>query len=131
MITTEQSQIESAFRIAITRYFEAFNANDFGAAAALFSDGGELCPPFESAVVGPEAIAHYLNQEAGQMTAHPDYLSIQDLGDGELCVGGQVDAIAFKVGVEWTFLFTEASEIKSLSIRLKASMKELLTMRST
>ena len=63
------------------------------------------------------------------MTAHPDYLSIQNLQDEQICVGGQVDAIAFRVGVEWTFLFTEASEIKSLSIRLKASMKELLSIR--
>lgn len=116
--------------IVIKRYFEAFNANNFAAAAALFSPEGKLCPPFESAVAGQGAIAGYLKQEASQMTAYPDYPSIKDLEDGQIHVLGQVDAISFRVGVEWMFLFTEASEIESLSIRLRASMKELLSIRS-
>lgn len=126
---TKQHPLNKASEVAVKRYFEAFNANDFDAAAALFAKTGELRPPFGAAIVGPAAIARYLEQEAVRMTAYPEETCNDDAEDGQLRVTGQVDAIAFRVGVEWTFSFTETSKIQSLSIRLIASMKELLTMR--
>ena len=121
-----QTEKESCETVA-ERYFKAFNENRFIAAAELFAADGELRPPFDSAIVGRTAIAEYLEQEASQMTAYPD--SMDRLENGYLQVIGKVDAIAFKVGVEWTFAFTDDMAIESLSIRLRASMRELLTLR--
>lgn len=129
-MVAQQYQTSQAHEIIAKRYFEAFNHNDFKAIAALFALEGELHPPFEQAIVGRAAIADYLEREAREMKAYPQ--SFDDLSEsGELQVMGQVDAIAFKVGVEWTFSLTEAAEIQSLSVRLRASMKELLDIRST
>ena len=120
-------QIDKAYAKVAEQYFEAFNTNNFTTAAGLFVDEGELRPPFDSAIVGRAAIADYLEQEATQMTAYPK--NLDSLEDGCLQVIGQVDAISFRVGVEWIFIFTEAAEIKSLLIRLRTSMKELLSIR--
>jgi hypothetical protein len=35
------------------RYFDGFNSDNYAAVAALFSDDGGLCPPFEEAIVRP------------------------------------------------------------------------------
>ncbi|MEM9808559.1 MAG: nuclear transport factor 2 family protein [Cyanobacteria bacterium P01_D01_bin.56] len=130
---TSQSTIPrghtAADEATIRRYFEAFNNNAFIAAAALFSPQGKLSPPFEKAIVGRAAIARYLEQKAEEMTAYPQEPYADSSEDGQLHVVGQVDAIAFKVGVEWIFSLTASSEIQSLSVRLRASMEELLTIR--
>jgi hypothetical protein len=43
----------------VLRYFETFNSGNFAATAALFTSQGALYPPFESAIVGRDAIASY------------------------------------------------------------------------
>ena len=126
-IVIKTDLIDKSLVAVVERYFKAFNENNFAAAADLFAAAGELCPPFDSKIVGRAAIADYLTQEATQMTACPKRLD--SLEDGHLRVVGLVDAIAFKVGVEWIFTFAATSEILSLSIRLRASMKELLSIR--
>ncbi|MEM1251844.1 MAG: nuclear transport factor 2 family protein [Cyanobacteria bacterium P01_H01_bin.21] len=125
-----QYQVGKACENVAKRYFAAFNAHAFDAAAALFATEGALHPPFEAAIVGQAAIARYLGQEAGQMQVYPDEPYRYDGESSQLHAIGYVDATAFKVGVEWTFVFTNAIEIQSLSIRLRASMKELLAIRS-
>ncbi|MEO0348435.1 MAG: nuclear transport factor 2 family protein [Cyanobacteria bacterium P01_A01_bin.15] len=120
---------QTAHLCAIRRYFETFNLHDFGAAAALFSVQGELHPPFEDAIVGRAAIAAYLSQEASQMKLFPGEPTVDGSDASRLVVLGHVNAIAFKVGIKWTFLLTKESEIESLSIRLRASMQELLTLQ--
>ncbi|MGD1856856.1 MAG: nuclear transport factor 2 family protein [Leptolyngbyaceae cyanobacterium] len=130
MITEQQTDkpVSKAHRAVVEQYFKAFNTNDFTTAAGLFSAEGELHPPFDEAIVGPTAIAAYLQQEASKMKAYPKSIAGADREQVEVI--GQVDAVVFKVGVRWTFSLTEAAKIRTLSIRLLASMKELLTMRS-
>ena len=128
-MTTNVCQIDKTCEIASRRYFEAFNTNSFETAAALFASDGQLQPPFDSPIVGPAAIAQYLKQEASQMTAYPDAFHEYSAESRTLQVTGQVDAMSFKVGVEWRFSFTSTADIKSLSVRLRASMKELLAIR--
>lgn len=120
---------QTSHLFAVRRYFETFNLHDFGATAALFSAKGELHPPFEDAIVGRTAITAYLSQEASQMSLFPGEPTGDKSDANRLEVLGHVNAIAFKVGVKWTFLLTKESEIESLSIRLRASMQELLTLQ--
>ena len=51
----------------IRRYFALFNLGEFQQVAQLFAEDGHLYPPFESPVVGREAIATYLYTEANPM----------------------------------------------------------------
>ena len=42
------------------QYFQTFNENQFDQTAALFTSKGQLIPPFDSPVVGEQAILAYL-----------------------------------------------------------------------
>lgn len=48
---------EGASERAVSLYFETLNTADFQATAALFAADGVLYPPFDSAVMGRDAIA--------------------------------------------------------------------------
>ena len=115
----------------VESYFAGFNAGDFDFTAALFAPDGELRPPFESAIVGPEAIAQYLKAEAEGMQACPESLDVQLLGEGcrQISVRGRVKALVFKVSVAWIFELNEDEQIRSVEVKLLASMQELLSLR--
>ncbi|NMF85864.1 nuclear transport factor 2 family protein [Nodosilinea sp. P-1105] len=110
------------------RYFDRFNAQDFNAVAALFSEQGVLIPPFEAGIVGPEAIAQYLKAEATGMQAVPvsSEASPCDQGGQQLVTQGRVKTPLFTVNVRWTFAMSAAGTIDRAEIKLLASLQELL-----
>ncbi|NEQ46465.1 MAG: nuclear transport factor 2 family protein [Leptolyngbya sp. SIOISBB] len=116
----------------VERYFESFNAGDFDVTATLFAVNGQLQPPFEAAVVGSEAIAQYLKTEAAGMQAYPKALVVEPTADStrRVVVKGHVKAIVFRVNAAWIFELNESGEIQSVSVKLLASMQELLSLRS-
>lgn len=113
---------------SVQRYFETFNRNAFAETAALFAPEGQLCPPFGNAIAGRDAIASYLSEEATSITALPRrYVSEQPQAQ---TVTGLAKTSAFQVPVQWRFQLTQEGQIKQVSIRLLASLKELLALRS-
>jgi hypothetical protein len=68
MILYTQTTISGITQPIIERYFDSLNAGEFEQTASLFALNGELHPPFESAIVGQDAIATYLGTEAKGMT---------------------------------------------------------------
>lgn len=116
----------------VARYFETFNQGDFQTAAALFSAQGKLLPPFESELVGPEAIAAYLTREAGGMKAVPRQFKPlnQDAVLLQVDVVGKVQTAAFQINARWRFQIDAQAEILMLEIKLMATLKELLSLTS-
>ena len=114
--------------LAIRSYFSTLNQGQFELTAALFSNRGQLVPPFDSPVIGPQAIAEYLKQEAVGMKFQPRSATSQVLPNGktdvEVC--GQVSTSLFKVNVVWNFLLSGQGQIDLVRVNLIASMQELL-----
>ncbi len=116
----------------ILNYFEAFDAGDYEATSQQFAIDGTLHPPFESPIVGRDAIEHYLNAEAKGITSQPQQEAIgQILEDGctEIQVTGRVKTPLFGVGVSWLFTLNDRQEIVLLKLKLIASPQELLKLR--
>ncbi|MGV0029190.1 ketosteroid isomerase family protein [Phormidesmis priestleyi] len=115
----------------IVEYFEAINSGDFEKTSALFAIEGAMKPPFESPIMGREAIAQYLQTEAKGMTLQPKQGITQVLEDGctEVEVSGQVQTPLFGVNVSWKFLLNTDQEILFAQIKLLASPQELLKLR--
>lgn len=115
----------------LERYFQTFNEGNFDATAQLFAEQGTLLPPFEEPIVGPEAISHYLHEEAEGMQAFPKELEMTTAESGNRCVivRGQVTAIVFKVNCAWIFELNDQDEIEHVRVKLLASMQELLNLR--
>lgn len=115
----------------LQRYFETINAGSFQETAALFADDGVLFPPFEDGIVGPSAIATYLETEAIGMQLEPRQAIEQLLEDGntQYKVGGKVQTSLFGVNVAWLFIVNPANEIVSVRIKLLAALEELLTLK--
>lgn len=61
--TTQELTIEGITEPTILCYFQSLNAGEFDATANLFANDGVMHPPFESGIVGPEAIASYLKKK--------------------------------------------------------------------
>lgn len=114
----------------VRRYFETFNTGNFQETAALFSPDGEMRPPFESAIVGREAIANFLEAEAKGMQANPREGIIDPLEGNkrQVQVSGKVQTPMFGVNVSWIFILSE-EEITYTTIKLLASPQELLSLR--
>lgn len=114
----------------VLRYFETFNSGDFQQTAALFAENGEMRPPFESAIVGQEAIAAFLEAEAKGMQANPREGIVEPLEDDKLQVqvSGKVQTPMFGVNVSWIFILAQG-EILFTTIKLLASPQELLNLR--
>lgn len=112
-------------------YFETLNAGEFESTAALFDSEGSLKPPFESPLVGPAAIATYLQQEAKGIKLLPRQGMIENLGSDQrqVQVSGKVQTSLFTVNVAWTFILNNLDQIVSARIKLLASPKELLNLR--
>ena len=136
---TDASQIDSIApdtALAITepsvvQYFETFNADNFDATANLFAVDGALHAPFESPIVGREAIAAYLEKEAKGMCLEPlqAVSQVLETGETEVKVSGKVQTPLFGVNVTWTFLLNERSEIVMAGIKLLAALEDLLKLK--
>ena len=122
---TLQSTVEKPLDLAageletdvIGQYFALFNLGKFQQISRLFAEDGALYPPFESPVVGREAIATYLIKEADGMQAEP--LGAEPKPSDNECVNimvwGKVTALVFHVKVAWDFT---ASSKPNLLIRI-------------
>ena len=117
---------------AVERYFQTFNQGEFETTANLFTGTGQLLPPFEEPVIGPEAIHAYLKSEAEGMQAFPKDVTVETLdGDRQrVLVKGHVKAIIFQVNTAWIFELDSQGNIEQVEVKLLASLQELLTLRS-
>lgn len=117
----------------ITQYFAALNAEDFRRTSELFAADGALQPPFESLVIGPEAIAEYLTQSAKGLVLLPQQGTVQTLADGctQYEIVGQVQTPWFRVNVGWLFILSPDQKIFVAKIKLLASLQELLQIRQS
>ena len=123
--------IEGINEPTILSYFETLNAGDFQATAALFAPDGVMYAPFESGIVGFDAIATYLQQEAAGMRAQPHEGIAQTQADNstKVQVSGKVQMPLFGVNVSWLFLLNFQQQITSVTVKLLASPQELLKLR--
>lgn len=128
--TTEECQIEGIVEPMIRRYFETLNAGEFQTTAALFADHGVMYPPFESGIVGREAIAIYL-QQAEKVQADPSQGIVETLENDQIQfqVTGKVQTSWCGVNVMWLFILNRQRQIISAKIKLLASPQELLSLR--
>ncbi len=115
----------------ILRYFETLNNGDFQATSQLFARDGALQPPFESDVIGPAAIAAYLEQEAKGFILEPQHgvSTLLDNGCTEFLIGGKVHTPWFSVNVSWLFILSPTQEIFITKVNLLASLQELIHLR--
>lgn len=115
----------------ISQYFESLNAGDFAAVAALFAADGVMYAPFESGLVGGDAIASYLQQEALGLKAEPRQGIIESQEDDliQIRVSGKVQMPLFGVNVSWLFILNSQQQIVSVTVKLLASPQELLNLR--
>lgn len=131
-VQSEQLTIDGITITTILRYFETLNAGDYVATAALFAEDGVLHPPFESGIVGPEAIATYLQAEATGMQLLPRQGISEAIADEhtQVQVSGKVQTAWFGVNVSWLFVLNAQQQITDATIKLLASPQELLNLRS-
>ena len=131
---------------AIQAYFDTVNRKAFVETAELFAEEGKIIPPFDQPVEGRAAIATYLNQEASDMTFTPleceaeleceaackaeDHTDSPNSSDTEsFIVKGKVKNSLFVVNVGWQFVLLKTGEIKSVKVKLLASLQELMKIR--
>ncbi|MCT7974040.1 nuclear transport factor 2 family protein [Laspinema olomoucense] len=122
---------QEEFGATIQQYFKGLNEGEFELVSELFAPFGELRPPFEEPVVGPEAIAAYLQAEAKGMKLYPgaEFRESVEGGNRHFEIRGQVETAFFKVNVAWFFVLNAAAEILSVRVKLLASLKELVNLR--
>ncbi len=129
--TREEFTIEGITEPTILRYFETLNAGEFDATASLFAEDGVMHPPFESDIVGPDAIATYLKQEAQDIKAFPRQ-GIAESSENdqiEFQVTGKAQTSWCGVNVLWLFILNQQRQIIYTRIKLLASPQELLNLR--
>ncbi len=129
--TTQELTIEGITEATILGYFQTLNAGDFDATANLFANDGVMHPPFESGIVGPEAIANYLKKEALGIKASPEQGISETLEEGliQFQVRGKAQTSWCGVNVLWQFVLNPQREILYTKIKLLASPQELLKMQ--
>ncbi|WP_066379962.1 nuclear transport factor 2 family protein [Anabaena sp. CA = ATCC 33047] len=115
----------------ILEYFATLNAGDFLATAALFATEGVMYPPFESGIVGVDAIATYLQQEAQDIKADPQQGITEPWENHhiQVQVTGKAQTSWCGVNVLWIFILNEHKQITEAKIKLLASPQELLALR--
>ncbi len=123
--------IQGVSQVGILHYFETLNAGEFEQTAALFAPNGVMHPPFESGIVGQNAIATYLQQEAQGLKAYPSQGTSEILEDEQIKVQvtGKAHTSWCSVNVAWLFTLNQQQEITSVHIKLLASPEELLKLR--
>jgi hypothetical protein len=131
--TYKEINLAETSYLAIANYFDTINAGNFDATAALFAEESKLCPPFEKAIVGREAIAQYLKIEAKGMKLQVDRSNYTRTRSEdnliEVIVNGKVFTSLFSVNVAWKFLLNDSDEIVAVKIDLLASPGELLNLK--
>jgi Nuclear transport factor 2 (NTF2) domain len=129
--TFKETNIEEAIAGSIASYFDTMNVGDFEATAALFAEEGKLCPPFEKAIVGREAIAQYLKTEAKGMKLQVDRSISTRSNENvvEVISNGKVFTSLFSVNVAWQFSLNNVDKIMAVKIDLLASAQELLNLK--
>ncbi|BAZ66728.1 MAG: ketosteroid isomerase family protein [Pelatocladus maniniholoensis HA4357-MV3] len=129
--TTQELTIEGITEPTILAYFQTLNAGDFNATANLFANDGVMHPPFESGIVGPEAIVNYLNKEALGIEASPQQGIFETIEEDliQFQVTGKAQTSWCGVNVLWQFVINQEREILYTKIKLLASPQELLKMQ--
>ncbi len=124
-------QIEGITETSILRYFETLNAGKFQATAALFADDGVMHPPFESDIIGPDAIAAYLHKEAQNIQANPHKGMSENWENDQIQVQvtGKAQTSWCGVNVSWLFILNQQRQIIYTQVKLLASPQELLSLR--
>jgi hypothetical protein len=127
----EEFQIEGITETSVLRYFQTLNAGEFEATAALFAVDGVMRPPFESDIVGTDAIAAYLKKEGQNVKAYPNSALAETLETGEILiqVTGKAQTSWCSVNVLWLFILNQQRQILYTRIKLLASPQELLSLR--
>lgn len=133
--STVQVTIEGVTEPTVLRYFEAMNAGDLQAVTALFAPEGALQPPFEKPMVGYDAIAAYMREEAPGLKLLPGQgiSRTQEDGSKQFKITGKCQTPWFGVNVgmnlAWRFLINPQGKIFFLAIDMLASPQELLNLR--
>ncbi len=128
-------KIEGITEPAVLGYIEAMNADNFDAAIALFTPEGALQPPFQKPIVGHEAIAKYMREEAQGLNMMPQQgiCEVKPDGSKQLKITGIVQTPWFGVNVgmniAWRFLINPQGKIFFVAIDMLASPQELLNLR--
>ncbi|MDP5017094.1 nuclear transport factor 2 family protein [Anabaena sp. UHCC 0187] len=124
-------QIEGVTETTILNYFTTLNAGEFKQTAALFAEDGVMHPPFESAILGQQAIASYLDQEAQDIKAYPQQGMSENLPDHhiQIQVTGKAETSWCGVNVLWLFILNQNQQIITAKIKLLASPQDLLSLR--
>ncbi|MBW4562625.1 MAG: orange carotenoid-binding protein [Mojavia pulchra JT2-VF2] len=128
-------KIDGITEPAVLSYIEAMNADNFDAAINLFTPDGALQPPFQKAIVGREAIAKYMREEAQGLNMMPKQgiSEVQPDGSKQLKITGVVQTPWFGVNVgmniAWRFLINPQGKIFFVAIDMLASPQELLSLR--
>ncbi|MEO1374748.1 MAG: ketosteroid isomerase family protein [Cyanobacteria bacterium J06635_10] len=115
----------------IQQYFASLNESDYEKTASLFAENGVMHPPFESGIVGRDAILSYLNKEAIDIKAYPreGVSEISEDNITQIQVVGKVKTPWFGVNASWLFILNENQQILDVKIKLLASPQELLSLR--
>lgn len=123
--------IEGITEPTIWSYFTTLNAGNFTQTADLFTEDGVMYPPLESAVIGRDAIASYLHQEAVDIKAEPHQGIIENLDHQhrQIQVTGKAHTSWCSVNVLWLFILNPQQEIITAHIKLLASPQDLLSLR--
>ncbi len=124
-------KIQGISEATIQKYFQGLNAGDYQKTASLFTENGVMHPPFESEIVGRDAIFSYLNKEAIDIKAYPREGVSETLSENltQFQVNGKVETSWFGINVSWLFTINEKQQILDLKIKLLASRQELLSLR--
>ena len=128
-------KIDGITEPAVLGYIEAMNADKFDAAIALFTADGALQPPFQKPIVGPEAIAKYMREEAQGLNMMPQQgiCEVQADGSKQLKITGVVQTPWFGVtvgmNISWRFLINPDGKIFFVAIDMLASPQELMNLR--
>ncbi|MFN6535851.1 MAG: nuclear transport factor 2 family protein [Nostoc sp. EkiNYC01] len=128
---SSEFQIEGITETSVLRYFETLNTGEFEETAALFAKDGVMHPPLESDIVGCDAIAAYLKQEAQNIKAYPNTGISDTLENGniQVQVTGKAQTSWCGVNVLWIFILNQQRQILYTRIKLLASPQELLSLR--
>lgn len=128
-------KIDGVTEPAVLGYIEAMNTDNFDAAVALFTADGALQPPFQKPIVGREAIAKYMREEAQGLNMMPQagICDVQPDGSKQLKVTGVVQTPWFGVtvgmNISWRFLINPEGKIFFVAIDMLASPQELMNLR--
>ncbi|MGD1910802.1 MAG: ketosteroid isomerase family protein [Rivularia sp. (in: cyanobacteria)] len=127
----ESITIQGISEPTVQQYFENLNASDYEKTVSLFAENGVMHPPFESGIVGRNAILSYLNKEAIDIKAYPreGTREISEDNITQIQVAGKAKTPWFSVNVSWLFILNENQQILDVKIKLLASPQELLSLQ--